>query len=101
MDKNQRNKLAQFNIEDFYHILNVESGNAGDNSDEGENKQHAQLQEYLKKTFNKDKIEDIKPEEVEQMLKPQSVVSERLKYRKNIGSMISGRQKVAVVKGEK
>jgi len=99
-DKSQHNKLAQFNIEDFYHILNVESGNAQDNSEE-ENKNHTQLQEYLKKTFNTDKIGDIKPEEVEEILKPKSVVSERLKYRRNIGSMISGRQKVTVIKGEK
>lgn len=99
-DKKQRNKLAQFNIEDFYHILNVESGK-NDDSGEEENKNHAELQQYLKKTFKKDKIEDINPEEVEELLKPQSVIAERLKYRKTIGSLISGRQKVTVVKGEK
>ena len=98
MDKNQRNKLAQFNIEDFQHILSVRAGNGPQDSEEDKN---MDLQKYLMKTFNKDKVEDIDIEEVKEVLKPKSVVSERLKYRKNIGSLISGRQKVSVVKGEK
>lgn len=99
-DKKQKNKVAQFDIEDFYHILNVESGK-NDGSGEEENKNHAELQQYLKKTFKKDRIEDIDPKDVEDLLKPQSVVAERLKYRKTIGSLISGKKKVTVTKGER
>ena len=98
-DKSKRNKLAQFNVNDFYHIINLESDGAAGNSEE--NNKHKELQNYLKKTFKKDKIEDIKPEDIEKLLKPQSVVNERLKYRKIIGNMISGRKKVTVAKGEK
>lgn len=106
-DKNRRNKLAQFNIEDFYLILNAKKARNGEGEDEaldsadGMNANHQELQKYLKQVFTKDKIEDIKPEEIEEVLKPKSVVNERIQYRKNIGSLISGRQKVTVVKGEK
>ena len=104
-EKNKMNKLGQFNIEDFYHILNAKQKNTNNEESDGgalgdEKKNHAELQKYLKKTFNKDRIEDIDPAEVERMLKPQSVVSERLQYRKSIGKLISGNRKVAVTKGE-
>jgi hypothetical protein len=99
-DRKQKNKVAQFDIKDFYHILNVESGNNNDSGEE-ENKNHAELQRYLKKTFKKDRIEDIDPRDVEDLLKPQSVVAERLKYRKTVGSLISGKKKVTVTKGER
>ena len=65
------------------------------------NQNHLELQKYLKEVFGKDKIEDIDPEEVKDILKSKSVVNERLQYRKTIGNLISGRQKVAVVKGRK
>lgn len=106
-DDKKRKKLQQFNVEDFYHIINAKQQNGNEESngealaDENVNKNHLELQKYLKEVFGKDKIEDIDPEEVKSMLKPKSVVSERLQYRKTLGNMISGRQKVAVVKGEK
>jgi solute carrier family 8 (sodium/calcium exchanger) len=107
-DRKNRNKLAQFNIEDFYVILNARNNNQMEESENGVmgndnegNKNHKELQKYLKEVFNKENIEDIKTEDVEEVLKPKSVVGERLKYRKNIGSMISGKKKVTVSKGEK
>jgi solute carrier family 8 (sodium/calcium exchanger) len=106
-DNKKRKKLQQFNVEDFYHIINarqssgIEESNNEALADDNINKNHAELQKYLKQVFGKDRIEDIDPEEVKDMLKPKSVVSERLQYRKTLGNMISGRQKVAVIKGEK
>jgi solute carrier family 8 (sodium/calcium exchanger) len=109
-EKKNRNKLSQFSIEDFYHILNAkpgqtnmeesEGGALGEDSD-SVNKNHKELQKYLKEAFGKDNIQDINPAEVEDLMKPKSVVSERIKYRKSLGNMISGRQKVTVMKGEK
>lgn len=76
-----------------------EIGVSGDEN--GGNKNRKELQKYLKEVFKKEKIEDIKPKDVEEVLKPKSVVGERLKYRKSIGSLISGKKKVTVSKGEK
>lgn len=105
-EKKKMHTLEQFNIEDFYHILNAKQKNTNNEESDGgalgeEAKNHAELQKYLKKTFNKDRIEDIDPADVERMLKPKSVVAERLQYRKSIGKLISGKKKVGVVKGEK
>lgn len=107
-DRTKKNKLAQFKVEDFYLILNAKKANPnaeesalGALGDDSVNKNHKEIQKYLKEVFNKDKIEDINPEEIEEVLKPKSVVGERIKYRKTIGSLISGRKKVSVTKGEK
>ena len=103
----KRKKLQQFNVEDFYHILNARNHSLEmaesnhEQIDDEMNQNHQELQKYLKEVFGKDKIEDIDPEEVKDVLKPKSVVSERLQYRKTLGNLISGRQKVAVVKGER
>lgn len=69
-------------------------------SDSG-NAKHKELQKYLKEAFGKDNIKDIDQHQVEELMKPKSVVSERIQYRKSLGNMISGKQKVTVKKGEK
>jgi solute carrier family 8 (sodium/calcium exchanger) len=103
--KNKSKKQGQFNIEDFYHILNLKQKNTNEESDGGalgeDKPNHAELQKYLKKTFNKERIEDIDPLEIEKMLKPQSVIAERIHYRKSVGKLITGMKKVNVKKGEK
>lgn len=105
-DKKKRKKLAQFNVEDFYVILNAKKNskkgpeNPTVENEDAKTKNNKEIQKYLKQKFNNYKIEDIQIQDIEEVLLPKSVVNERLQYRKNISNMISGRQKIDIFKGQ-
>jgi solute carrier family 8 (sodium/calcium exchanger) len=107
-DGENKDHKPNFSIEDFYHILAVEKAkelkgetDKGDKKEnKGETSDHTSMKKFLKDAFNTDDIRNIDPQEVEKVLKPQSMIP-RLQFRKQFANKISGRRDFVVVKGMK
>ena len=108
IDRKKRKQLAQFNVDDFYRIINAKQDKRKQEVDSDKvtvemppesNKVQEELQKYLREVFQKDRIEEITPEEIDRALQPNSVISDRLQFRKNLSIMLAGQQKVNIAKG--
>lgn len=89
----------QFKIEDFYRVLHA-TKHAGPGETSTSRPKHEALQQYLRETFNKE-LHEIDPEEVKELLKPKSVVADRIHARKAVATSNSGTgyPKLVVTKG--
>jgi len=91
IDRKKRKQLAQFNVDDFYRIINAKQDKRKQEVDVDKVKLEVQpeiskvqeeLQKYLREVFQKDRVEEITPEEIDRALQPNSVIGDRLQFRK-------------------
>ena len=106
-ERRLKNKLSQLKEEDYHNILNVNREKVNNLDQQNEDEDHSaveanihQAQEYLKEKFNTEDLNDIKLEEIKDLLQPKSVVADRILFKKSIGTLITGKQKVSVGKDE-
>lgn len=99
-DELMRGAAIPYTAYDIQKELMKEKLEANKQPSQEEATKRKEMKEFLQKSFNTDKIDKIDYEELKRKIDGQGLVS-RLKYRKGVTSNITGKQRIAVGKGEK